>query len=123
MPAMLAETACADVVFTVSNVFITTSLPAKYQGLAGSLINLMLYLGICLFLGIADTVVEGARGAGMELGEAYRIVFWVGVGTAAVALGVFCCMDVGTAGAALTNDEREGEDTDITVVVCVKEDA
>jgi hypothetical protein len=109
LPAMLAETACADVVYTISNVFITTSLPKKYQGLAGSLINLTLYLGICLFLGIADVIVGRARHAGMELGEAYRLVFWFGVGSSAVALGVFCCMDVGKARCGLTVDEKEQE--------------
>jgi hypothetical protein len=103
-PAMVAETACVDVLYTVSNVFITTNLPSHRQGLAGSLISCTLFLGICVFLGIADLGV----GSSTHLGEAgsYKVAFWIGVGFAALGLLVFATIDLGEARGDLTADEK-----------------
>jgi hypothetical protein len=103
---MVAETAFIDILYTLSNVFITTSLPAKHQGLAGALINMTLYMGMCFFLGVADVAVSRARSAGWDLSKSYGVAFWMSVGMAAVTIVVFAWMDIGAAKSDLTEDEK-----------------
>jgi len=56
-PAMIGATVGVDITYVVSNIFITTNLPRHQQGIAGALINSLLFLGVSFFLGIADLVV------------------------------------------------------------------
>lgn len=104
-PAMIAETACVDILFTISNVFITTNLPAHRQGFAGALINSTLFLGICFFLGIGDVVVGKTSHLGLR--ESYQATFWLGTVCAVLVLFVFATMDIGSAKSDLTYAERE----------------
>lgn len=55
-PAMICATLAIDITFNVTNIFITSALPLRRQGLAGALINSILQLGIAFFLGLADVV-------------------------------------------------------------------
>jgi hypothetical protein len=105
-PAMVAETACVDVIYTVTNVFITTNLPAHRQGLAGALINCTLFLGISFFLGVSDIAIGSTAHMGFSLRESYKAAFWVGVGLAGAATLVFVTMDIGSARSDLTFDEK-----------------
>ncbi|KAL1835428.1 hypothetical protein VTK73DRAFT_5657 [Phialemonium thermophilum] len=110
-PAMVAETACVDVLYTVSNVFITTSLPSHRQGLAGSLIHCTLFLGISVFLGLADLGVGAATAVSAQVSSlraGYKVAFWIGVGFASFALLVFATIDIGAAKSDLTADEKMG---------------
>lgn len=106
-PAMLCEAACVDVLWTVSNVFLTTSLPKNRQGLAGALISVMLFLGGAFFLAIADVAKEQFVINGMDLKHQYKSVFWIGVGLAGLALVICFFMDLDKAGGDLTVDEKE----------------
>jgi len=84
-PSMICATLAIDTTFNVTNIFITTRMPLRRQGLAGALINSVLQLGIAFFLGFADvtaTAVESKKG----LRTAYKAVFWFEVGCAAFAL-------------------------------------
>ncbi|KAH6608388.1 major facilitator superfamily transporter [Trichoderma cornu-damae] len=110
-PAMLCEAACVDVLWTVSNVFLTTSLPKNRQGLAGALISVMLFLGGAFFLAIADVAREQFALKGMDLKHQYKNVFWIGVGLAGSALIVCFFMDLDKAGSALTVDEKAARKT------------
>ncbi|KAJ5293712.1 major facilitator superfamily transporter [Penicillium antarcticum] len=58
-PAMVCATIGIVISYSVSNVFITTSLPNHQQGIAGGggLINCLVFLGISFFLGFADFAV------------------------------------------------------------------
>lgn len=105
-PAMLCEAACVDVLWTVSNVFLTTSLPKNRQGLAGALISVMLFLGGAFFLAIADVAKEQFVLNGMDLKHQYKSVFWIGVGLAGLALIICFFMDLDKAGGDLTVDEK-----------------
>lgn len=105
-PAMLCEAACVDVLWTVSNVFLTTSLPKNRQGLAGALISLMLFLGGAFFLAIADVAKAQFVLNGMDLKHQYKGVFWIGVGLAGVALIICLFMDLDKAGGDFTVDEK-----------------
>lgn len=106
MPAMLAEAACVDVLWTVSNVYLTTSLPRHCQGMAGALINVALFLGSAFFLAVADVAVAQLSDAGVSLRGQYKGVFWIGLGLAAAALVICAFIKLGKAGCALTVDEK-----------------
>lgn len=105
-PAMLCEAACVDVLWTVSNVFLTTSLPKSRQGLAGALISVMLFLGGAFFLAIADVAKAQFVLNGMDLKHQYKSVFWIGVGLAGLALVICFFMNLDKAGGDLTVDEK-----------------
>lgn len=107
LPAMIAEAACVDILWTVSNVYLTTCLPRHCQGLAGALINVALFLGSAFFLGVANVVVANFDDAGVDLRGQYKGVFWIGVGIATVAMSICCFIRLGKAGCALTVDEKK----------------
>ena len=83
-PSMICATIGIDVLFNVANIFITTNLASNRQGLAGALINSLLYLGIAFLIGFADVVQTGTRGLGLR--KSYQTVFWYQLACAAVAL-------------------------------------
>lgn len=104
-PAMLAATLGVDVTYSVSNVFITTSLPSHRQGLAGALINSVLFLGMSFFLGIADIVVSSMAHLGVR--ESYKVAFWFSVGCSGFSLFLLVFfVKLGKASSELTVDEK-----------------
>ncbi|PHH70251.1 hypothetical protein CDD82_7242 [Ophiocordyceps australis] len=111
-PAMLCEAACVDVLWTVSNVFLTTSLPRHRQGLAGALISVTLFLGGALFLAVADVVKGQFRAHGMDIRAQCKGIFWMGVGIASIALVTCFFIRLGRAGCSLTVEEKEEENTE-----------
>jgi predicted MFS family arabinose efflux permease len=56
LPTMLGATLGINITFNVTNIFISTSMPLNQQGLAGALINSLLYLGIAVLLAFTDVV-------------------------------------------------------------------
>lgn len=104
LPSLILQTAFVDVFYTTSNVFVTTHLPARHQGLAGALINTTLYVGMSSFLGVADVAVAATR----HLGQAasFKVAFWVSVGVSGLVMVVFGFMDIGSARSELTADEK-----------------
>ncbi|KAL1634929.1 hypothetical protein SLS56_002010 [Neofusicoccum ribis] len=82
-PSMICATIAIDLTFTVTNVFFTTSLPLKRQGLAGALINSLVQLSIAVFLGLADVVAAETVDLGLK--KSYKAVFWFEVGLACIA--------------------------------------
>jgi MFS family permease len=106
-PSMVCATIGIDITFNVANIFITTSLPRKQQGLAGAIIMLLLSLGIAVFLGFADIVNIYTID---RLGErkSYHVVFWFEVACAAVALVILVVfVKIKKAESEFTVDERE----------------
>ncbi|KAF2842122.1 MFS general substrate transporter [Patellaria atrata CBS 101060] len=85
-PSMICATVAIDITFNVTNVFITTSMPLRRQGLAGALINSLMHIGIAFFLGFADVVRTQTEHQGER--KTYKNVFWYEVGCAAFALVV-----------------------------------
>ena len=106
MPAMVAEAACVDVIYIVSNVYLTTCLPRHRQGLAGALINITVFLGGAVSLAVTDVAVDKFRDAGFDLKSQYKGVFWIGVGLAGLALVISCCIRLDKATSSLTVDEK-----------------
>jgi uncharacterized membrane protein len=103
-PAMIGATGGIDIIYTVSNIFITTKLPAQHQGVAGALINSLLFLGIGFFLSIADIAVSNTAHTGLK--GSYQVAFWFGVACAGVALLFFAFVDVGKAESEFTEEEK-----------------
>ena len=81
---MVGATVGSDIIFNIANIFITTSLSADRQGLAGALLNSLLYLGIAFLLGFADLTQTGTKHLGLK--RSYQAVFWYQVACAAIAL-------------------------------------
>ncbi|KUJ21360.1 putative transporter [Mollisia scopiformis] len=112
-PAMLGSTLGVDVTYSVSNVFITTSLPKHQQGLAGAVVWVIIFLGIGFFLGAADVVVSATAHLGLR--ESYKAAFWFGTGCAGLGLFLLAVfVDVGQAKSALTADEKNELEAGLT---------
>ncbi|KAF9886500.1 hypothetical protein FE257_011407 [Aspergillus nanangensis] len=107
-PAMIGATAGVDIAYSVSNIFITTNLPQDRQGVAGAVINSIVFVGISLFLGVADIVVSQTESLGPK--GSYKAAFWFGVGLGGAALVLLLFVKVGRAESALTVEERERDD-------------
>ncbi|CBF86704.1 hypothetical protein AN2368.2 [Aspergillus nidulans FGSC A4] len=103
-PAMVAATVGVDIGYSVSNIFITTNLPQNRQGVAGAIINTIVFAGISFFLGLADLVVAETK----DLGAAgsYKAAFWFGVACSGVAILLLVFIRVGKAQSDLTVEER-----------------
>ncbi|KOS22816.1 Drug resistance protein [Escovopsis weberi] len=105
--AMVCEAVCNDILWTVSNVFLTTSLPKRRQGLAGAVISVTLFLGGAFFLAIVDVAKAQFVATGVPLKTQYKYIFWIGVGIAAFALAVCAFINIDKAGGDYTVDEKE----------------
>ena len=105
-PSMICATMGIDITFNVANVFITTNLSAKRQGLAGALINTLLYIGIAFLIAFADVVQTQTARLGLK--RSYQSVFWYQLACAAtsfVIMGIFVRLPKAESG--LTVDEKE----------------
>ena len=103
-PAMVCATLGVDITFSVTNVFITTSMPRHRQGLAGALIYTTLFLAIGFFLGIADLAVTSTEDLGLR--GSYKVAFWFGVACSATSCVAFVLVKMGRAKSDLTHEER-----------------
>lgn len=104
-PAMICSTIGIDITYTVSNIFITTNLPSRYQGLAGAVINSMMFLGISFWLGIADIAVGATADRGLR--TSYQSALWLGTALPAVSTIIWLFMKIGYAKSDLTLEERQ----------------
>ncbi|KAI6766086.1 hypothetical protein HG530_007156 [Fusarium avenaceum] len=115
-PAMLLATIGVDIAFSVTNVFITTSLPSHLQAVAGALITSLLYLGMAFWLGVGEMAVsvhKDIRGAeNVSARSQYQIGFWTGAGLAVVSLLIFVTIKMESAKADLTADEKAQRERD-----------
>ena len=104
-PAMICATMGIDITFNVANIFITTSLSQSRQGLAGALINSLLYLGIASLLAFADVIQVGTTDLGLK--RSYQSVFWYQFACSGLALVVMMgFVRIKKAESDLTTDER-----------------
>ncbi|RCI15928.1 hypothetical protein L249_2035 [Ophiocordyceps polyrhachis-furcata BCC 54312] len=106
-PAMIFEAASADILWTVSNVFLTTSLPRHHQGLAGAIISMTLFMGDALFLAVGDVVEERLAQAGADANTQYKGVFWIAVVIGVVAILINAFIRIPRATAELTSEEKD----------------
>jgi MFS family permease len=126
LPAMVAEAVCAGVLWTVSNVYLTTCLPRHRQGLAGALVTVTLFMGGAMFLAVANVARGQFVKAGFDLKEQYKGVFWTGFGVATIALVLCVFVKLGKAGCTLTVDEmavKQEEEEDAIEQVSSSQDS
>ncbi|RPB16171.1 putative MFS multidrug transporter [Morchella conica CCBAS932] len=107
-PAMIMATIGIDISFNITNIFITTGLPKRHQGLAGAIINSNMHLSIAFFLGFAEIISAKTHGQGIRI--SYKAVFWFEIALALVALVIMVIwVRVSKAKCDLTADEKERE--------------
>jgi len=105
-PAMICATLAIDLVFSVTNIFLSSTLPARQQGLAGGLANALLQLSIALLLGFSDIVATMTSYQGER--RSYQNVFWFELACGAAALVIFVgFVRIDSAKSDLTADEKE----------------
>ncbi|KAG9254477.1 major facilitator superfamily domain-containing protein [Emericellopsis atlantica] len=119
-PAMLCGTIGVDITFNITNVFITTAMPAKLQSTAGGMINSLLYLGMAFWLGVGELAVsstvmtQGEANVGLD--KQYRIGFYTATGLAGVALLLVATIKMGKAEAGMTADEKADMERELEAV-------
>ena len=110
-PSMIGATVGIDVTFNVANIFITTSLSQSRQGLAGALINSLLYLGIAFLLAFADVTQTGTAHLGLK--GSYQSVFWYQLACSVLSLVIMIgFVRIRKAQSDLTADERAAAELD-----------
>ncbi|ESZ95283.1 hypothetical protein SBOR_4337 [Sclerotinia borealis F-4128] len=115
-PAMICATIGIDITFTVANIFFTTSLSESQQGLAGSMVMLILHLGIAVCLGFSDIINTYSLDR-LGLRKSYHAVFWFEVACASVSLIIMALfVKIRRAESELTVDERVAALNDVQLV-------
>lgn len=80
-PAMVLSPVASDVLFTVSNLVITSSFPDKTQALAGGVFNTVAQLGNSIGLAatamLASGITASTSGSSDSLLQGYRAAFWM----------------------------------------------
>lgn len=114
-PGLLCATLGVDIMFNVTNVFITSSMPVRFQAAAGGLITSLLYLGITLWLGMAELAISTTseyRGESNSLDprQQYKIGFWLATGLAITSTLIFVTVEIQPAASDLTADEKTERD-------------
>ncbi|KAK7927653.1 hypothetical protein PG985_004651 [Apiospora marii] len=108
-PAMICATIGIDIMYNVSNIFITTNVAKTQQGLAGGCINSLLFVGMSFFLGWADLATASREEFGLR--ESFKTSLFLGVGLGGVAaLIVLVFLRIGKAGSDLTLEERVAQE-------------
>ena len=104
-PSMLGATVGIDLTFSLANIFVSTNLSAKRQGLAGSLINSLLYLGIAFLIAFAEVVQTKTVSLGLR--KSYQAVFWYQLACAGIGFVIMLVfVRIKEAKSDLTVDER-----------------
>ncbi|KAJ9416475.1 major facilitator superfamily domain-containing protein [Fusarium oxysporum] len=105
-PAVIFSTIGIDLSTILMTVFVTTTFPTAQQGLAGSVINSVLQLGVAFVLALTD-IIQSATVDEAGLARSYKKTFWFGVGAATVSLLILSIWGkVPKASSDLTADER-----------------
>ncbi|EEY22242.1 drug resistance protein [Verticillium alfalfae VaMs.102] len=105
-PAVIFSTVGIDLPTILATVFVTTTFPTSQQGLAGSVINSVLQLGVAFVLALTD-VIQAATVDDAGLRKSYKNTFWFGVGAAATSLLILAIWGkVPKASSDLTADEK-----------------
>ncbi|KAK4902241.1 hypothetical protein LTR27_001144 [Elasticomyces elasticus] len=105
-PSMICATVAVDLIFNVANIFLSTSMPARQQGLAGALANVIPQFAIALLLGFADILVSETADQGQQ--QSYKNAFWLNLACGSTALTIFMAfVRIDRATSDYTADEKE----------------
>ncbi|KAI2866588.1 hypothetical protein CBS76997_10868 [Aspergillus niger] len=110
---MICGTWGMDVTYNVTNIFVTTSVPERQQGLAAAVANIILFLGISFWLGWGDFTSAQVNG---DLRARYQAALWMAVGLAGLGLIIMVLfVKIKPARSEVTVDEKEGNSGDTEV--------
>jgi Major Facilitator Superfamily len=85
-PATILMALCPDFIYTAAQIIATNSVKRREQGIAGSLISLLLLYSASLGLGFAGTVESETNEDGMAIVRGYRGALYLAIGLALAAL-------------------------------------
>ncbi|KAG9767725.1 putative transporter, partial [Aureobasidium melanogenum] len=101
-PALLFSVLSQDLEFTVTNMYVMSSLPRDQQSVAGGLFNTVTRLAATVGLGIQTSVFNSAGGAAQGRGAVmyrpYQATFWVSLVGSVVALFLVPFITIGRQG-------------------------
>ena len=107
-PAMIGGTLGMDVTYKVTNVFVTTNLPERQQGLAAAVANSVLFLGVSFWLGCGEftcSQVSGLKGS-------YAAALWLAVTCGAIGTAIMMAfVKIDPAKIEATIDGKEQQST------------
>lgn len=110
-PSMACGTIGIDIMYNVTNIFLTTAMPQRLQATAAGLITSLGYLGLAFWLGVAELSVSTwatlHEDENPGLRERYQVGFWTGLGLAAFTLCAAITVRIGKASADMTADEKD----------------
>ncbi|KAF2493275.1 MFS general substrate transporter [Lophium mytilinum] len=89
-PAMVCAALGLDLTFTISTVFLTSSQPLEFQGVAGAVCSSLVNLAIAFSLSFAHVLFSQLRERGVSEEGSYRAVFWLA--TASAGVGFVVCV-------------------------------
>lgn len=104
-PAAILMSFCSDLVYTAAQIIASNSVGRKHQGVAASLVGVLLLYGNALGLGFAGTI-ETQVDKTADAITGYRAALWFGFGIAILAL----ILDLWFV--RIRKDEREGWDSE-----------
>ncbi|KIW65367.1 hypothetical protein PV04_07633 [Phialophora macrospora] len=101
-PALLFSVLSQDLEFTVTNMYVMSSLPSEQQSVAGGLFNTVTRLVATVGLGIQTSIYNtaggSAEGAGALTYRPYQATFWVSLAGSVVALFLVPFLTIGRQG-------------------------
>ncbi len=101
-PALLFSVLSQDLEFTVTNMYVMSSLPSEQQSVAGGLFNtatrLVATVGLGIQTSIYNTAGGSAEGAGALRYRPYQATFWVSLGGAVLGMFLVPFLTIGRQG-------------------------
>ncbi|OCL11241.1 MFS general substrate transporter [Glonium stellatum] len=89
-PSMICITLGVDLTFIVSTVFLTSTQPPEYQGIAGAVCSVFVNVAAAFSLGIAHIIYSETQKRGISISASYKCVFWFA--TASSCVGFLICL-------------------------------
>ncbi|KIY03507.1 uncharacterized protein Z520_00198 [Fonsecaea multimorphosa CBS 102226] len=113
-PALLFSVLSQDLEFTVTNMYVMSSLPSEQQSVAGGLFNTATRLVATVGLGIQTSIYNTAGGAAQGPGAVryrpYQATFWVSLGGAVLAVFLVPFLTIGRQGGRKKQANRGHQD-------------
>lgn len=97
-PAQVFAVLSQDLEFTVTNMYVMSSLPSEQQSVAGGLFNTVIRLGATVGIGIQTSIYNSAGGEENGRWRPYQTTFWVSLVGGVLALGFVPFLTLGRQG-------------------------
>jgi MFS family permease len=113
-PALIFSVLSQDLEFTVTNMYVMSSLPSEQQSVAGGLFNTVVRLSATVMLGIQTSIYNSAGGTAQGEGSlkyrAYQTTFWASTVAAVLALFLVPFITIGRQGGRNKTIDRGHQD-------------